>query len=82
MASPRTQNPIQHWQLRRRLNVEQAAVSLGLSPARYRSVVVLGSDRFSDAELRQVHKVTGISVGNLRAWQDRPRGDVRNPPAP
>ncbi|HKX19528.1 MAG TPA: hypothetical protein VJT33_16115 [bacterium] len=81
MASPRTHNPIQYWQLRRRLNVDQAAARLGLSPARYRAVVVFGKERLSDAEIQQVHTITGIRADALRAWQQRPRGDTRNPPA-
>ena len=81
MPSPRTQNPIQYWQLRQRLSVEQAALRLGLSPARYRAVVIFGMERLSDVELLQFHTVTGIRVEVLRAWQERPRGDTRNPPA-
>lgn len=81
MTSPRTHNPVQYWQLRRRLSVEQAAFRLGLSPARYRVVVVLGTERFTDAELRQAQRITGISEETLRVWQQRPRGDTRNPPA-
>lgn len=81
MASPRTHNPIQYWQLRRRLNVEQAAVRLGLSSARYRTVVVFGTERLTEAELRQVQTIAGIDEKTLRRWQQRPRGDTRNPPA-
>lgn len=81
MPSPRTQNPIQYWQLRRRLSLEQAASRLGLSPARYRAVVVFGRERLSDAELGHVHAITGVALDVLRAWQDRPSGDTRNPPA-
>ncbi len=80
MSSPRTRNPILHWQLRRPLSVEQAASRLELSPIRYRSFV-FGWERLSDAELQQVHTVTGIAVDVLRTWQQRPRGDTRNPPA-
>lgn len=80
MPSLRTQNPILRWQLRRRLSVEEAAARLGLSPARYRSFV-FGWERLSDAELQQAHTITGIGVEVLQAWQQRPRGDTRNPPA-
>ena len=45
MASPRTQNPVQYWQLRKRLTVEQAAQRIGNSSDRYRSVVVRGTER-------------------------------------
>ena len=81
MPSPRTQNPIQYWQLGRRLSVDQAASRLGLSAVRYRAVVVFGEERLSELELRQVHTVTGVALDVLRGWQDRPRGDTRNPMA-
>ncbi len=38
---PRTENPVQHWQLRSRLSAEQAAQRIGISPERYGAVVVL-----------------------------------------
>lgn len=44
---------------------------LGLSPARYRSVVVFGGERLSDPEFRQVHAITGIALDTLRGWQQR-----------
>src|SRR5690349_9756926 len=55
---PRTQNPVQYWQLRSRLSVEQAAQRIGISPDRYRVVVVAGSERFTDEEIRQVPAAT------------------------
>lgn len=44
MASPRTQNPVQYWQLHSRLTVEQAAHRIGISPDRYRAAVVFGKE--------------------------------------
>lgn len=81
MASPRTQNPVQYWQLRHRLSVEQAAQRIGISPERYGAVVVLGTEHFTEGEIRQVLAATGIAEDRLRAWEQRPRGDARNPPA-
>lgn len=62
-------------------SVERAASRLGVSPTRYRAVVVFGKERLTDAEITQVHSITGIGVDVLRTWQERPPGDVRNPPA-
>lgn len=81
MQTRRTHNHVQYWQLRRRLSVEQAAFRLGRSPARYRVVVVLGTERFTDAELRQAQRITGMGEETLRVWRQRPRGDTRNPQA-
>jgi hypothetical protein len=78
---PRTQNSVQYWQLRSRLTVEQATQRLGISPERYGSVVVAGDERFTEEEIRKVIVVTGIAEDRLRAWEHRPRGDTRNPPA-
>jgi len=78
---PRTQNPVQYWQLRSRLSAEQAAQRIGISPDRYGAVVVLGKDRFTEEEIRQVLAATDIAEDRLRAWEQRPRGDTRNPPA-
>ena len=38
-----------------------------------------GTERLSDPDLQHVHVITGIAVDVLRAWQERPRGDTRNP---
>ena len=81
LASPRTQNPVQHWQLRRRLSVEQAAHRIGISPDRYGEVVVLGNSRFTEEEIQRVLAATAIDEARLRQWERRPRGDTRNPPA-
>jgi hypothetical protein len=66
---PRTQNPVQYWQLRSRLTVQQAADRIGITLDRYRSVVVLGESRFTEAEIRQVLSVTGIAEDRLRDWE-------------
>ena len=79
MASPRTQNPVQFWQLRKRLTVEQAAHRNGIAVKRYRAVVVRGDSRFTEEEIRQVLTRTGIPEERLRAWEQRPRGDTPNP---
>jgi hypothetical protein len=78
---PRTQNPVQYWQLRRHLSIEQAAQRIGISPDRYGAVVVHGDDHFTEEERRRVLAATGIAEDMLRAWEQRPRGDTRNPPA-
>lgn len=74
---PRTQ----YWQLRSGLNVEKAALRIGISPERYRAVVVFGQECFTEEEIRQVLAATGIAEDRLRVWEQRPRGDMRNPPA-
>lgn len=74
MASPRTQNPVQHRQLRSRLSVEQAAQRIGISAVRYRAVVVFGNDRFTEEEIQQVLTATGVAEDRLRAWEQRPQG--------
>lgn len=51
---PRTENPVQYWQLRSRLSVEQAAERIGISPDLYRTVVVFGKSRFSEPEIQRV----------------------------
>jgi hypothetical protein len=79
VTSPRTQNPVQYWQLRSRLTDQQAADRIGLTLARYRAVVVSGESRFTEAEIQQVLSVTGIAEDRLRDWEQRPKGDVRNP---
>ena len=66
---------------RSRLTVEQAAQRIGISPDRYRAVVVLGKGRFTEDEIQQVLFVTGISEDQLRVWEQRSRGDTRNQPA-
>jgi hypothetical protein len=78
---PRTQNPVQFWQLHSRLSVEQAAKRIGIAPDRYRVVVVFGKDRFIEEEIHQVLAATGIAEDSLRAWEQRPKGDSRIPPA-
>jgi len=78
---PRTQNPVQSWQLRSRLSVEQAAQRIGIPPERYRAVVVLGDDRFNEPEIQRVLAVTGLAEDRLRAWERRPQGDPRISPA-
>ena len=78
---PQTRNPVQYWQLRSGLNVERAAQRIGISPDRYRAVVVFGKERFTEEEIRQVLAATGIAEDRLRAWEQRPRGDTRDPPA-
>jgi len=78
---PRTQNPVQYWQLRSGLSVEQAAQGIGISPDRYRAVVVFGKDRFTGEELQQVLAATGVAEDRLRAREQRPQGDTRIPPA-
>jgi cyanate lyase len=78
---PRTQNPVQNWQLRKRLSGEQAAQRIGISADRYCVVVVFGKERFTEDEIRQVLAATGIAEDRLRAWEQRPQGDTRNPPA-
>jgi hypothetical protein len=72
---------VQYWQLRSRLSVEQAAQRIGISPDRYGEVVVLESAHLTEEEIRQVLAATGIAEDRLRAWEQRPRGDTRNPPA-
>ena len=79
--SPRTQNPVQYWQLCRRFSVEEAARCIGISSDRDGAVVVLGTERFTEEEIRKVLAATGIGEERLRAWEQRPRGDTRNPPA-
>jgi hypothetical protein len=79
MASPRTQNPVQYWQLRKRLTVAEAAERTGISRERYREIVVLGTATFTDEEIRLVVAAAGIPENLIRAWEERPRGDVRNP---
>lgn len=79
MAPPRTQNPIQYWQLRSCLTIEQAAQRVAISLDRYRAIVVFGKDCFTEEEIRRVLVVTGIAEDRLRAWEQRPRGDTRNP---
>jgi hypothetical protein len=81
MASPRTQNPVQYWQLCSRLTVEQAAQRIGGSLGRYRAVVVRGTERFTEEEIRRVLAETSIAEDRLRAREKRPLGDTRNPPA-
>jgi hypothetical protein len=61
--------------------VEQAAERIGISRDRYSEVVVRGDERFIPEELQRVLSVTGIAEGTLKAWEQRPRGDTRNPPA-
>lgn len=60
---------------------EQATLRIGISPDRYRAVVVFGKDRFTEEEIQQVLAATGIAEDRLRAWEQRPVGDTRNPPA-
>jgi hypothetical protein len=43
--------------------------------------VVFGKERFTEEEIRQVLFATGIAEDRLRAWEKRPGGDTRNPPA-
>jgi hypothetical protein len=43
--------------------------------------VVLGSEHFTEEEIRKVLAVTGIAEDRLRAWEQRPKGNTRNPPA-
>jgi len=81
MASPRTQNPVQYWQLRKRLTLDQAADRIGISLDRYRDVVVRGDERFTEPEIRKVLAATDVAEGKLRAWEQRLRDDTRNPPA-
>lgn len=81
MASPRTQNPLQFWQLRKRLTLEQAANRIGISRNRYFAVVLRGDEKFTEAEIQKVLSVTDIAEDRLRAWERRPRGDTNNPPA-
>jgi len=50
---PRTQNPVQYWQLRSRLSVEQAAQRIGISAARCRAVVVCGKGCFNEEEVQR-----------------------------
>lgn len=78
---PRTQNPVQYWQLRARLSIEQAAQRIGISADRYGAVIVQGTEHFTEEEIRKVLAVRGIAEDRLRAWEARPRGDTRNPPA-
>src|SRR5579859_4630897 len=54
VTRPRTQNPVQYWQLRSSLSVEQAARRIGIPPDRYGTVVVLGTEHFTEAEIRKV----------------------------
>ena len=61
MASPRTQNPVQYWQLRSRLTMQEAADRIGISLDRYRSVVISGERRFTEDEIQQVLSATGIA---------------------
>jgi hypothetical protein len=81
MASPRTQNPVQYWQLRSRLTVQQAADRIGITLDRYLTVVLSGESRFTEAEIQRVLSATGIAEDGLRAWEQRPKGDTRNLPA-
>lgn len=78
---PRTQNPVQYWQLRSRLSVQQAVQRIGISAERYADVVVLGNARFTEDEIRKVLTATGIVEDELRAWEQRLQVDTRNPPA-
>jgi hypothetical protein len=64
---PRTQTPVQYWQLRERLSAEQAARRVGISADRYRAVVVIGTERFTEDEIRQVLAATGIAEDRLQA---------------
>lgn len=76
-----TQNPVQRWQLGKRLRAAQAAQRIGISPKRYVEVVVLGFAHFTEEEIQKILAVTAIVEDKLRTWQQRPRGDTRNPPA-
>jgi hypothetical protein len=38
-------------------------------------------NHFIEEERRRVLAATGIAEDRLRAWEQRPRGDTRNPPA-
>jgi hypothetical protein len=65
---------VQHWQLCSRLSVEQAAQRLGISSERYRALVVRGTERFTEEEIRRVLAETDIAEDRLRAWeQGQPR---------
>lgn len=75
MSSPRTQNPVQFWQLRKRLTVDQAAHRIGIHVERDRTVVVRGDSRFTEDEISHVLAATGIAEDRLRAWAKRPKGD-------
>ena len=79
MASPRTQNLVQFWQLRRRLTLEKAADRIGISRDRYRAVVVRGDERFTEVEIQKVLASTDVAEEKLRAREQRPHGDTRNP---
>ena len=61
--------------------MEEAAHRIGISPDRYCKVVVLGNEPFTSEEFQRVLSATGIAEGTLRAWEQRPRGDIRNPAA-
>jgi cyanate lyase len=78
---PQTQNPVQYWQLRSGLSIEQAAQRIGVTPARYRAVAVFGKERFTEEEIQQVLAATGIAEDRLRAWEQQSQGDTRIPPA-
>lgn len=54
---PRTQNPIQYWQLRSHPSMEQAAQRLGISTDRYRAVVVQGTERLTSLALAALPSV-------------------------
>jgi len=41
--------------------------------------LVFGKDRVTEDEIQQVLSVTGIAADRLRAWEQRPMGDTRNP---
>lgn len=81
MTSPRTQNPIQYWQLRKHLTVEQAAEIIGILRDRYLEIVVSGNEHFTREELQRLLSATAITEDKLRAWEQRPKGDTRNPAA-
>ncbi len=57
--------PVIYWgtarKLSKRLPAEQAAQSIGISPDRYRAVVVRRSERLTEEEIRKVLAVTGIA---------------------
>jgi hypothetical protein len=71
------QNPVQYWQLRSGLSVEQAAQRVGISADRYRAVVVFGKVRCTEEEIQQVLAATSVAGDMLRAWEQRLRGDAR-----
>ena len=61
--------------------MQEAADRIGITLDRYLTVVLSGEGRFTEPEIQQVLSVTGIAEDRLRAWEQRPKGDVRNPPA-